>query len=218
MESKIKSVIFDLDGTLFSSHKNIYLCTLKTFKILGMEVNIPEEKFNKLIGHHFKDIFLEFGIYVNDIEGFIEIFKNHYFDFINHSKPYEGVFETIDFLNEKNINLALLTTKGQDQADRIMKHFGLENKFGYIMGRRPGMEIKPSPEPIHSILNVFNALPGETIMVGDSELDVMAGKNAGTLTAAVTYGYREREDLEKLKPDFLLDNISELKTIINGVS
>lgn len=218
MNKEINTVVFDLDGTLFSSHKTIYLCVRKTFDLMGMQVNMPEEKFNKLIGHHFKDIFLEFGIYVNDIEGFIDIFKSHYFEFIKYSAPYQGVFEIIDYLNERGIKLALLTTKGQDQAERILEYFEVDDKFNCIMGRRPGVEIKPSAEPLEMILNILNVSAGQCLMVGDSELDILCGKNAGTLTAAVTYGYRNKEDLKKYNPDYMIDDILSIKTILNGVN
>ena len=54
------------------------------------------------------------------------------------------------------------------------------------------------------------------MIVGDSELDIQCGKNAGTKSCAVTYGYRTREELEKTQPDFVVDNILEVDYIVNG--
>jgi phosphoglycolate phosphatase-like HAD superfamily hydrolase len=83
------------------------------------------------------------------------------------------------------------------------------------MGRRPGIAHKPSPEPLLKICNDLNINPVKALIVGDSEMDVQCGKNAGIKTCAVTYGYRTTEELEKSQPDFLIDNIMELEQIIN---
>ncbi len=217
MNNKIEAIVFDLDGTLISSHQSIYYCTLRTFKELGIPVNIPEDKFYYLIGHHFKDIFDAFNIEVEDLEGFIDLYKSFYFDYIDYSKVYPGVYEIIDYLNEKNIKLGLLTTKGNDQAIKIMKHFNLFDKFDLVTGRRPGIGIKPAAEPLELIINEFKINPINCLMVGDSELDIQCGKNAGASTAAVTFGYRTKEELQKQNPDYILDNILDLKYIFNGV-
>lgn len=212
----IEAVVFDLDGTLFSSHEAIYRCTLKTFEELNIPVKMDEEKFYKLIGHHFADIFSEFGIEVDDLEGFIDLYKTFYFDYIDTCKPYKNVYETIDLLYASGYKLALLTTKGNDQANKIMKHFKLHEKFNIVRGRLPGVENKPSPQPLKMICDELSVDVSRCLMVGDSELDVRCGKNAGAFTAAVTYGYRTLEELKKENPDFILNDISELKNILNG--
>ncbi len=211
---KIDAVIFDLDGTLISSHANIYYAVIKTFKKLGRNVVIPEQKFYALLGHHFKDMFESLNIEVNDIEEFIYIFKNLYFDFINYSKPYEGVEEVLNFLKSSGIKTALLTTKGQDQAEKILEHFRYTDYFDMILGRRPGIAIKPSPEPYNFICNELSVNPENTLMVGDSELDIQCGKNAGALTCGVTFGYRTPEQIKAEEPDFIIDKLPELKEIL----
>jgi phosphoglycolate phosphatase-like HAD superfamily hydrolase len=113
--------------------------------------------------------------------------------------------------------VSLLTTKGQDQAELILQHFSLFNKFDYVMGRRPGMAHKPSPEPLQKICNDLNVVVSDTLMIGDSEMDIQCGKNAGSKTCAVTYGYRTKADLQKLSPDFLIDNILDVEYIVNGM-
>jgi len=126
------------------------------------------------------------------------------------------VNDTIRLLNQNSILVALLTTKGQDQAELNLRHFKLFEKFNYVMGRRPGLQHKPSPEPLLKICADLEISPTETIIVGDSELDILCGKNAGTRTCAVTYGYRTREELEKYTPDFVIDDFAEIVDVINS--
>ena len=205
--------VFDLDGTLVESHKNIYNAAIHTFKKLDISYNMPEEDFYKYIGHHFEDIFEAFGIKVPDFEIFINEYKNIYFDYIDTSTLYKGVEDSLQLLKNKNIKIALLTTKGQDQAEKILNHFNIDNYFIEIMGRRPGIAHKPSPDPLKLICKNLSVDPSKTLMIGDSELDVQCGKNAGSKTCAVTFGYRTKEFLQKEKPDYIIDDLKELVSI-----
>ncbi len=211
----IKHVVFDLDGTLVSSHETIYETTIFTLKHYGIDKEVPVEKFNNLIGLHFADLLPHFDIHIEDIEEFINVYKKYYFDFMSSSKLYPNAVETFEALKEMGIVISILTTKAQDQTEKILKHFGIEHHFNYVMGRRPGIKHKPSPEPLQIICRDLGMNLSETLMVGDSELDVQCGKSAGSLTGAVTFGYRKKEILELESPDFFIDNLISLKYIIN---
>jgi len=202
--------VFDLDGTLTESSKNIYQATIKTFERFGRTVHLPKEELDKRIGEHFQTIFDDLEIHVKDIEEFIDVYKTIYFDFIDSTKLYPGVEETLSALKQKGKKIALLTTKGEEQARRIIYHFKLEKYFDEIMGRRPGMGHKPSPEPLLFLCNALSVLPEAALMIGDSELDVQCGKNAGAKTCAATYGYRPKEILVKENPDYFLNSISDI--------
>ncbi|MEW6005914.1 MAG: HAD-IA family hydrolase [Stygiobacter sp.] len=212
----IKLLVFDLDGTLVSSHKTIYEATIHTLKHFNIDVHMPEEKFYEMIGWHFEDIFNVFGFKVENFEEFINVYKTIYFDYINYSHLYEGVEGTLNKLKEKGFLISLLTTKGQDQAEKLISYFGLTEKFDLIMGRRNGIKHKPSPEPLIKICEELKTNVEETIIIGDTELDIQCGKNAGSKTCAVTYGYRTKKSLEDLSPDFIIDNFDEIFLLMNN--
>lgn len=204
-----------MDGTLVSSAKTIYNTTIHTLKLFNIEKEIPEEKFNNLIGLHFGDMFPFFDIQIEDIEGFITEYKKHYFTFMGDSFLYPDAVETLVELKKLGVKTSILTTKAQDQTEKIVRYFNIEEYFDYLMGRRPGLSHKPSPEPLLLICKEIGIKPEESLMVGDSELDVQCGKNAGSKTASVTFGYRKKEDLELEEPDFIIDNLISLKYIIS---
>ena len=207
----IKHICFDLDGTIVKSHKTIYMTTVKSLIDLKIPSdNLKEELFYERIGHHFEDIFNEFNIPVNDFETFINVYKNQYFELINESALYDGIEETLQNLKSRNIITSLLTTKGQDQAEKIINYFTLGKYFNLVTGRRNGIAYKPSPEPLLLICNELNIKPEETLMVGDTELDIACGKNAGTKTCGVTYGYRTRSFIQEQRPDLIIDSAKEL--------
>lgn len=207
---KIEAVVFDLDGTLTDSKKNIYEAIMAAFKDLGIKETIDEDEFGKYIGWHFQEIFDDLGIDLNSLEEFIEIYKTYYYKFLHHSTFYPGVLDTIKKLYEKEIKVCLLTTKAQDQADVIIDHFELRKYFTYVMGRRVGIANKPSPEPLQVLCNDINVKPENAVMVGDTEMDVNCGKSAGATSVAVTYGYRTKEHLESLEPDFIVASLSQI--------
>lgn len=211
----IRHVCFDLDGTLVDSYQNIYKATIKTLQELKIAEELVEEEFQQRIGHHFIDIFSDLKIPVTDLEEFINLYKGYYFDFISESILYKGTEEILDALKANGIKISLLTTKAQDQADKIIDHFNLRKYFNVVMGRRSGLPIKPSPEPLLSICGELKIETENTLMVGDSELDIRCGKNAGTHTCAASYGYRNIETLKREKPDFMIEEIRELNSILN---
>lgn len=210
MNDSITTLVFDLDGTLVKSHKNIYDATIHSFNKLKVKFELPEEEFYKKIGHHFEDIFNDFGIVVDDFEEFINVYKKAYFEYIDSSELYDNVERILDELKAREFKIALLTTKGQDQADRIINHFNLGHNFDYVMGRRPGIAHKPAPDMLLKICEELNSEPKNTMMIGDTEMDILCGKNAGSKSCGVTYGYRTKEEVINLKPDFVIDELNEL--------
>lgn len=214
MNNKFSLIVFDLDGTLVDSSNNIHTAATKTFEKLGMKVDFPKAELDKRIGAHFQDIFNDLNIIVDDIESYIEIYKEFYFQFIGLSVLYPGVVQFLSLLKRNGVATAILTTKAQGQVKKIVKHFNLDPYFDIVSGRKPGVELKPHPQPLQIIMNEAGLSPSQTLMVGDSEFDIGCGKNAGVKTVAATYGYRNIDDLKKLNPDYLISDIGELKSIV----
>lgn len=212
--ANIKTVVFDLDGTLVKSAESIYFSMIHAFDQLNIKHNVSIEKFNTMIGWHFEDIFNEVNIVVPNFEEFLFIYKDVYFDYIDKSALYDNVESTLSTLKKKGLLVALLTTKGQDQAEKIITHLNFDKYFDYIMGRRLGIAHKPSPEPLETILRELECDPQSALMVGDSEMDIQCGNSANSSTCGVTYGYRSKELLIEEKPTFLIDNLSELINIV----
>ncbi|GJQ64739.1 MAG: phosphoglycolate phosphatase [Melioribacteraceae bacterium] len=211
-----KAIVFDLDGTLTQSDETIIETTIHTLKEMELYKPFNVHILKGMIGHHFKEIFDEIDIFVPDMEEFINVFKGNYFGFIDKTKLYPGVFELLNKISESEIKLGLLTTKGQVQAEKIMHHFSIYDFFDIIVGRVPGVAIKPSPEPLIKIANEFNLKTTDLVMVGDTEMDVLCAQNAGAEAWAVTYGYRSSDVLSELKPDKLITDFSEINEMVFG--
>ena len=214
MHSNIKHICFDLDGTLVDSHKTIYNATIKSLKDLNILNNIDEEIFREKIGMHFVDIFEDMDIPVNEFEEFIQVYKNNYFLFIDDSELYPDVSNVLSYFSQRGFRISLLTTKAQDQAEKILKHFKLSDYFNVIMGRRNGIAHKPSPEPLLMICKELEIDPIESLIVGDTEMDIQCGQNANVKTCAIIHGYRTEESILIHKPDYIVKDLNDLKTLL----
>ncbi len=210
----INNITFDLDGTLVDSFKTIYKTTVRSLEYLNIFSEVDENEFYKLIGYHFIDIFKRLHIPVNDFNEFISVYKKFYFDYIDDSVIFNGLIGVLESLKEKNIYVSLLTTKAQDQADKIIDHFNLRKYFSVVMGRRNGVADKPAAEPLLIISNQLNVSPGNILMAGDTELDIRCGKNAGAKTCGCFYGYRSKIILQEENPDYLIGSIEEIMKIV----
>jgi phosphoglycolate phosphatase/pyrophosphatase PpaX len=206
----IQHICFDLDGTITDSINTIYQTTIKTLEMLNIHHNLTFKEFNKIVGYHFKDMFLAFKIPVTDFEQYMTFYQSHYFAFINQSRLYPGVIETLQYLKDKGIKTSLCTTKLQNQADKVIDYFKLRNYFSFILGRRENIESKPSGKPLLFICSELNVSPEASLIVGDTELDIRCGKNAGAKTCAASYGYRDLKSIKEENPDFIINEITEL--------
>jgi len=213
MKNEIKHICFDLDGTLVDSHKTIYYSTIKSLNDLNIPNNIDEERFRDMIGKHFVDIFEDMNIPVSDFEEFINVYKKNYFLFIDDSELYPDISDVLEFLSQNGLKISLLTTKAQDQADKILIHFNIAKYFDFIMGRRNGIAHKPSAEPLLMICAGLNVTPEESLIVGDTEMDILCGQNANTKTCAITHGYRTEEFILEHNPDYIVKALNELKEL-----
>lgn len=201
---------FDMDGTLIDSYKTIYNAMVITLDKLKIKHSVDELEFTKLIGQHFKDIFDALDIKVPDFESYLKLYKSIYMEQIKHSNLYPGVIAVLEKIKSNGAKVSLLTTKAQDQAEKIIDFFDLGKYFDFLLGRRDDIPHKPSPEPLQLICEKLNVRLSKTLMIGDTELDIQCGKNAGSLTCAVLYGYRTKELIEKENPDFLVNDLSEI--------
>jgi phosphoglycolate phosphatase len=118
------------------------------------------------------------------LQFFLGYYEDHKMD---NTCAYPGVAETLERLGQ--LPMAVLTNKPARISVRILKALGLEKYFHAIYGGNSFESKKPDPFGAATILREFGVTPRESMIVGDSEVDVQTARNAGTLAAAVTYGF-----------------------------
>jgi phosphoglycolate phosphatase len=138
------------------------------------------------------------------------LLRKHYSEqMLVQTHLYPNVRETLSRFDGKKI--ALVTSKESDFARQLLEHFGLLAYFDCIIGGDTLPERKPDPKPVQEAIRRLACSVERSVMVGDSENDVIAGRAAGALTCAVTYGFRTREQLLLTGPDVVLDGFEQLE-------
>lgn len=203
----IKNIIFDWSGVINDSAENNLLVTNEILKEFGArEISIEEFK------NTWEQPYIRFyNIYLPNIT--VEEVRNSYKKyFLKYLKPklYPEIDEVIKDFKSRGIQMAVLSSDLSEILLSEMKSFGLENVFVDMIA-----DAHDKSEGLLEIIKRNNFKIEETLFIGDSNHEIEEGKIVGVKTGAVTWGFSTKARLEALKPDFLINNINELKNIIN---
>ncbi len=209
----VELFIFDLDGTLIDSKRDLAASVDYTLDSLGLP-RLPPEEIYAYIGDGIHTLLFR-SLPSGDkglLEEAVKLFRSHYgIHLLDTTCLYPGVQETLNHFHKKK--KAIATNKPLDFTLTILKDLGIEAYFDVVLGFESTENRKPHPEPVERILRELGVSSGSAVVVGDSPADIEMGRRAGTITCAMTYGLRGREELERAGPDFLLDGFSELVRI-----
>ena len=213
-----KIIIFDLDGTLIHSIPDMYIAMNKTLEHFKLK-SISEEKLQEFVGEGMLKLtenVLKFsGANLNLIDDFFLRYRKEYSENpCNLTTLMPGVKDILKYLLDKNIHINICTNKRQYVAEKILKIMNLYDHFDFIIGAKDGVPLKPQRQMIDFICNQYDSDENEFIMVGDTKVDILAAKKAEISSVIVDGGYTN-EDCKSLGADFYLNNISELKSVLN---
>jgi len=209
-------LIFDLDGTLVDSKKDLTTSVNYIRQRFGLS-NLTEEEIARFIGdgalmlirRALADKASEANVQ-NGLQLFLSYYRAHMLD---ETTLYPGVRETLDRL--RDCKLAVLTNKPVHFSCAMLDGLGIYRHFAAVYGGNSFDHKKPDPVGIYQILSDTKGSREKTWMIGDSAVDVLTGRNAGVTTCGVTYGYAT-ESFKDQQPDFLIDRFSELEALIHA--
>ena len=215
---RYRAVLFDLDGTLVDSSKDIISSIHYALGQVFSAHKLPaDDDILVLIGRPLESIIRDLG-YPADGESarrFAEEYRSYYAEHYNDTtKPFPGVRQLLERLRQAGAKIGLVSTKQQIQAEFTLAGIGLSCFFDYVRGWDVGRKHKPDPEPVVASLERLEVPPGQALMVGDSELDIEAARAAGVDACAVTYGFRPAWFLGSMKPKFLVACPDEIIPIV----
>ncbi len=210
----IEFVIFDLDGTLIDSRVDIADALNLIMEGFGYGPFSLEEVVS-FIGGGVRDLIRKaMGAQRQELEDkAYDAFLAHYAcHLLDKTVLYPSVKDLLESLNGKK--KAVITNKPEDLSLRVLDGLNIRSHFSLVLGGDSLKLKKPFPEPLLKAMTEVNAKSDRTIMVGDSPIDIEAGKRAGVTTCGVTYGYSSREDLKKAGADIVVDNLVDLKKVV----
>ena len=216
--SVFTTVLCDLDGTLIDSRRDIAEAFQHAVRMLTGD-SPPAASITQHIGKPLEQMLQELGYALppDQLSTFLTAYRSHYAAHgVTHTLPFPQVTTTLQTL--ATTTFGVVTTKEQGQAEVVLQRLHLTRFFRHIQGWRPGLRLKPAPDTLLATLEALHCPSEQTLMVGDTPADVLAGKAAGIKTCAVTYGYSTVVELRQCKPDYFMAAFGELLTLVPGPS
>lgn len=214
-----QNVIFDLDGTLLNTIDDLADAANWVCERHGWPTHTVEE-YKQLVGNGMAVLAQRFvpadwrtPVRIAQVLGeFMPYYDAHKAD---KTAPYPGLPELLSELKGAGVKVAVLSNKAHSLVPDILEHY-FPGVFSYAQGAMEGQPTKPDPTLLHRLMKEMGASRGDTLFVGDSNVDVRTAKNGGLTCCGVLWGFRGREELERERADFLVEDTGELKKLILG--
>lgn len=218
-----KVCIWDLDGTLMDTLDSLLISVNLTMKELSLPP-ITRTQCRAFIGNGARyfieqailngtdaceEALVDQGMYI-----YKRVFAEHCMDQV---VPYEGIPEILEELKSQGVRMAILSNKPHERTVEIIENYFGVGYFDFIQGQCDGVPRKPDPESIYYVLSKIGEEKEKSIYIGDSEVDMITGMNAGVATIGVSWGFRDRSILEETKIELIADTAEQLRTCINQV-
>lgn len=206
-----KVIVFDWDGTLVDSEQHI----VDSLRYAANKMALPErthDEFKRIIGLGMREAIL--SLYPDIGEGDIQRVRQHYSEgFFSQSTDvtqlFEGVEDVLSELRSRDRKLAVATGKSRNGLEKALDSTALRSYF-HLTKCADETRSKPDPLMLEQIAEHFDVLPGEMLMVGDTEFDLEMAAKLGVPSLAVSYGVHDRKNLLKHKPIEVIDHLSEV--------
>ncbi len=209
---KIKLVIFDLDGTLIDSELDLATSVNAMLRHYGRK-ELPIQVIGTYIGDGAPMLIRRAlgdpadGEFLQDaLNYFLAYYRDHKLD---NTYPYKGIEKAVREIGGGERKLAVLTNKPVRASQGILAGLGLAGSFFQVYGGNSFETKKPDPFGANTLMREAGATAEETVMVGDSEVDILTARNAGLWSVGVTYGFAP-QSLQQVPPDVLVDTPAEL--------
>jgi len=209
-------IVFDLDGTLIDSKQDIADSLNWTLARLGYEP-IPMPVIESFVGNGIMPLIhrtMEAAGHLDREDEALALFRQRYWErLLDTTLPFDGVISALDQLKPR-YKMAVVSNKLESYTRKIIQGLDMEKYFGgLVYGGDTLPDKKPNPAALHEIAQKLGGSTDKMVMVGDSAVDIMTGKNAGATTIAVTYGYRDPAELKEAGADILIDRFGRLLEI-----
>lgn len=234
LKTKVRTVLFDFDGVIVDSRKDIASSVNVTLEHFGY-LPLSEEKIIGFVGHGAHNLLLSSlrsSVMLNNgempneekvlkiLSWYKEYYKEHSTD---ETTLIPGITELLDILSLAEIRMAIVSNKPVKITEKILEYFGIEDYFDTLIGPELIQKIKPAPDGIIKAVENINVWieaiyqpklqPSQVLMVGDSNVDVQAAKAYGCISCGFTGGIGNPHDLIIEKPDVIIHSMSELVSL-----
>ncbi len=213
--NKEQALIFDLDGTLIDSSRDLAESVNHMLRMLELPERSPGEVAS-FVGHGVTDLIRRSlgPEHLERTQEGLTVFMEHYREHcLDHTRPYEGVREVLAEV-ERHYSLFVVTNKNRDLSVKILEGLSLLPRFCEVIGGDTLPRRKPSPVSLEYIHEQYGTSPRDMIVVGDSATDVDMGCEAGALTIFCTYGIGRTD---RFPAHHTIGKITELPSLLDRI-
>ncbi len=207
----MKLVIFDLDGTLLDTIDDLGAAANHVLERHGLPLHGMDE-YRLMVGRGMRNLIrmaLPDGTSEDTVSVMLSEFLEWYQEHLDiATRPYPGVQELVSRLNRAGFRLAVASNKIQPGTERLVSKFFPGIPFVAVMGNCSAFPLKPDPALVRYIMDRAGVCESDTLMVGDSGIDIETAHNAGIPVIAVSWGFRPR--IELAAADSIADTVDEL--------
>jgi pyrophosphatase PpaX len=211
----VKAVLFDLDGTLVDSSEAIIKAVEKALELKGLTCN--RAKVARMIGLPLENIFgvLAPNLSEQEIWQLVHEYRKYYMaHHLGNTTIHPSAEMVLRRLKAKGFKLGIITTKYREPVMDVLSHFGIAELFDVVVTGYEVIKHKPAPDIVLEAAKRLRVDPKQCVVVGDSPLDVQAGKQAGAFTIAVLSTTYTRKQLESTKPTIVIEEFEEILNIL----
>ena len=214
---KTKLIIFDFDGTLGDTRRNI----VTTMQMTIAELRLPSRSDNEcastiglpLVGC-FQTLFPD--LQEEQTQHCADTYRRIFSENLQNLKPqaFPHVVETLSILKKQGYVLTIASSRSHASLVELTNDMGIADSITYLIGADNVKQAKPHPEPVLNILAAMQFDAKETLVVGDMAVDILMGAHAGTKTCGVTWGNGKKEELIEAGADYIIDKMEELIELV----
>ena len=216
----IETVLFDLDGTLLNTIDDLadagnWVCRRHGWPTFTVE------QFKKMVGNGIPKLVERFTPEAErtpeQLTAVLAEFTARY-DAHKEDKtaPYPGIAALVDALNAAGTQCAVFSNKADPLCGKIIAHYFGTGRFRMVRGSRPGVPTKPAPTGVYALMRDLHADPASTLFVGDSDVDILTGRNAGLPAMGALWGFRGRAELTAAGADALAAVPDDILTYVKN--
>ena len=215
--TSLEALLFDLDGTVVDTIPHI----LASFRSATSEVFGTPLPDDTLLGHIGIPLAQQMRMFTDDeetAERLIAAYRR-----VNHAthdemaRVFPNTLSTLEALVAVGMPMAIVTSKGRAMTDRAFDLFGLDRFFVVSVTADDTPLHKPDPMPVLHAASLLGVDPSRCAYVGDHPADIAAGKGAGAVSVAASWGVASRERLLAAGPDLLIDDIAEVRDLVGTI-
>ena len=212
----IKTILFDLDGTLLNTLTDLANCVNYALNANKLPQRTTAE-IRAFLGNGIRNLIeksvpqdTSTALTDNVFQAFKAYYLEHSLDF---TAPYEGIRELLAILKERGVKMGIISNKVDAAVQQLNRQF-FETYMDIAIGEREGVRRKPAPDSLLFAMEALNATAETTLYVGDSEVDYETAKAAHLRCALVTWGFRDESELRTLNADFYINKAEELLELV----